>query len=200
MPARPACRATALPADRILRQVQSIDAWNAAYRLRKQSLLGAAASREDRLEVACRLDALQRTHAAVAKVAERRLATEPGPMLTAVPTAVVAHGHPWFADKVCALLSQHGAEIVGRTDNGADALGAVIAEQPDLLLVGDRLAMTTGADLLSDAALFSPRTVTVAHANGEHAPFLQAAGADEAFLRQHPPADVAHGAARLVFA
>lgn len=76
------------------------------------------------------------------------------------------------------------------TDNGADALGVVIAEQPDVLFIGDRLAMTTAPALLAEAALFAPRTVLVAQSeHGEERALLHA-GACAVLPRLLPTADV----------
>lgn len=47
----------------------------------------------------------------------------------AAPRAVVAHHHEWFVDKVSEGLRDAGVHVVGSTDNGADALGMVVAEQ-----------------------------------------------------------------------
>lgn len=159
-------------------------------RLREALLSGPGGSRDDRMDGARRLAVLRRTHAAVAASAARELARLPAPMRRPAPTAVVAHHHPWFRDKACALLAEHGFKVLERTENGADALGAIIAEQPDLVLVGDRLTMMTGADLLSETALFSPLSVRLAQADQ--------AGAHAVLLRQLSPFDVPGDVARLV--
>ena len=191
-------RGNALSGDRIVRQVAGIVAWNAAMRLRREFLGSADGSQDGQLGRVRRLEVLRRTHEAIVAATARELARDPSPMLAAGPTAVVAHSHQWFGDKVCELLAAHGFDIVERTDNAADALGAIVAEQPDLVLVGDRLAMMTGADLLADTALFSPLSVRVAQADDHHA--LQAAGAHTVLPRQVAPADIANDAARLVAA
>jgi CheY-like chemotaxis protein len=187
-----------LPVERIARQVRGIDTWTTARRLREELLTGAGVSRDEQMARARRLDVLRRTQAAIIETTARRLAQEPSQVWSTTPTVVVAHRHPWFLDRVCTLLAGQGVEVVTRTDNGADALGAVVAEQPDLLLVGDRLAMMTCADLLSEAALFSPRTARVAQT--EHEDDVVAAVADAVFARRIPPADVVDHLARLVAA
>lgn len=186
-----------MPCGRIVRQVDGIDAWNRARR--QEALRGSSGgSRDEQLDRARRLDVLRRTHAAVLAATARELVRPPAPMLWAAPTVVVAHHHLWFRDTVCALLAEHGFDVLERTDNGADALGAIIAEQPDLVLVGDRLAMMTGADLLSETARFSPLSVRLAQADLAGTSTLTANGADPVLLRQVPLADLVDDAARLV--
>jgi CheY-like chemotaxis protein len=76
-------------------------------------------------------------------------------------------------------------------ENGAEALGVVVAEQPDVLLTGDRLAMMTGWDLLAQARLYAPGTVLAVQASDEQQADSHAALADAVFLRHVPPAVVA---------
>jgi CheY-like chemotaxis protein len=47
-------------------------------------------------------------------------------------------------------------------DNGADAVGVVAAEQPDLLLVEDRLPMVSGEQVIAGVRTFSPNTLIAA--------------------------------------
>ena len=183
---------------RIARQVHGIDAWLASVRLRTSVLAPGSSAAGAAPDAARRSEVLRRTTAAMAAMTARELARAPGPLRLAVPTAVVAHSHEWFADTVCALLASHGFDVVERTDDAAQALGAVIAEQPDLVLVGARLAAMTGAELLAETALFSPLSVRIAQADEEQAPALAAAGAAAVMPRHLPPADVADDAARLV--
>lgn len=52
-----------------------------------------------------------------------------------VPRVVIAHRSVWFVDKVASVLWEHGVSVVARVDNRVEAVGAVVAEQPDALLV-----------------------------------------------------------------
>lgn len=158
---------TVSPGDWVLRQVQAVDAWNAARRLRESLLDGAGGSRLGR-EVASRhADVLRRTHAAIVSRTAGELAGPVGPMLFHTPTAVVAHRHAWFAEKVTGLLEAQGVTVVECTDNGADALGAIVAEQPDVVLVGERLEMMTGQTLLSETHVFAPCTLRTVQADNQ---------------------------------
>lgn len=178
------------PADRIVRQIQAIDAWNAARRLRERALAAGASSRYERMDVSRCVDALARTQAALAARSGQLLHTDVGLAHATRPTAVVAHRHAWFVEKVALLLDDRGVTVVGCTDNGAEALGVVVAEQPDLVLAGDRLAMMTGAALLADTRLFAPWTLRAAQAeDGQQSDALRDV-AHTVFLRHQPPAVV----------
>lgn len=191
-------RAAASPTDRILRQVQAIDAWVAGRRERERALQAGRWSRDERMDVARELEVLRLTHEAIKdRCCARDLDHEIAPMRLPGLTAVIAHRHAWFADKLTLLLGTHGVAVVVCTDNGAQALGAVVAEQPDFLLVGDRLAMMPGRALLVEARRYAPGTVLAAQAGDpDQADGLQCA-ADAVFLRHHPPAAVSEALVAL---
>lgn len=82
--------------------------------------------------------------------------------------------------------------VVAGTDNGADAVGLTVAEQPDLVLVEDTLSMLTGVEVIREVRRFSAETVVVAQAaHGDRVGQLLDAGASAVFTRRTPPADVA---------
>ena len=83
------------------------------------------------------------------------------------------------------------------TDNGAEALGAIVTEQPDLVLVGDPLAMMSGRTLLAEAALYSPSSLLAAQAPDQDQADALGDAADAVFLRCHPPAVVADSLVQL---
>lgn len=189
--------AAPLLADRVIRQIEAIDAWNAARRLREQALEAAASSRHERMDVTRRLAALRRTQDALAARSAQALAAESGLRRAPGPTAVLAHRHTWFMEKVALLLAERGVTVLGCTDNGAEALGVVVAEQPDVVLAGDRLAMMTGGTLLAETQVFAPRSLRAAHASdGQQAAALRAV-AHSVFLHRHPPGFVVDGLVAL---
>jgi hypothetical protein len=183
-------RATAFPADRIVRQVHAIDRWIVARREREQALHAASSTHDEQRDVARQVEALRRTHDTIRGRCARGLAAKVEPLCCAGTTAVIAHGHAWFADKAARGLAERGVTVLGCTDNGADALGLVVAEQPDVVLVGDHLAMMTWVDLLAEARRFAPSTLRAAQAADEQQA-VALGDADAVFLRRHPPADVA---------
>jgi CheY-like chemotaxis protein len=152
-----------------------------------------AHSREMRLDAARRLDVLRRKQEAlVARAHEQLLRAGEGLFDEAPLRAVIAHRNPWFVDKVTAALSDSQVQVVARTSNGADAVGASVAEQPDLLLVEDSLEMLNGLEVVREVRQFSPTTtVAVQVGYGDRVGEMLEAGADTVFTRQVPPAEVA---------
>jgi CheY-like chemotaxis protein len=63
----------------------------------------------------------------------------------------IAHRHHWLLGQLTAQARQPGTEVVTATSNGADALGAIIAEQPDIAVLGDTLEMITVWEVLAEA-------------------------------------------------
>lgn len=144
------------------RQIEAIDAWTAGRLDRKRALRERATSRELRMDVQRRVEVLDRVHEAVLARTGLALGGEQVLPLGTGPRAVVAHRHAWFVAALSEALSAHGVRVVAACGNGAEALGLVIAEQPELLIAGDALAMMTGVELLAEAALFAPHTVRAA--------------------------------------
>ncbi len=112
---------------------------------------------------------------------------------------MIAHRQEWFVNQVTQALEKHSITVIAATDNGAEALGTVVAEQPDILLVEDKLAMITGAELVAEAALFAPHAVVAAQVrDNDGVGRMLNAGARNAFARQVPPTDVADTLAEMV--
>jgi CheY-like chemotaxis protein len=105
---------------------------------------------------------------------------------------ILAHRNEWFLDRLSRLLEASGWQVVARMDNGADAVGAAVAEQPELLLVEDTLAMVPGEQVVREVRQYCPQTVVAAQvAYSDRVGALLDAGASEVFTRKVPPADVA---------
>ena len=193
--ARPEC-------DLLEAQLAAIDAWNAQRRLDEvgQQSGSTTLSREMRLDLARRTDVVRRQHAAIVERTEQQLRESVHLLRGSLPVrAVVAHRDAWFRDKVADALGKSGVDVVALLDNGADAVGVVVAEQPDLLLVQDKLPMVLGVDVLRQAARFSPDTVSAAQAShdSELAALLEA-GSRAAFNRRATPTEVAAELCQLV--
>jgi hypothetical protein len=177
----------------LLRQVEGIDAWNRARQSRERALRSGPVSRQDRLHAARRIDMLAHAHATVLARASSDLAEQPTPLAGVVGRrAVVAHRQLWFTDKLSQGLDAGGVDVIGVSDNGAEALGVVVAEQPNLLVLGDALVMLTAVELLSEVALFAPatlRAVQVSNSNGVG--LMLDAGAHSVSTQQVPPQEMA---------
>lgn len=174
-------------------QLAAIEAWNAVQRAQEAAAEAGAQTRELRLDLSRRTEARRREKQALVARAQQQL-RESGGLLTAPsPTrAVIAHRSPWLRDAVSTRLEALGVEVVGVFEDGADAAGTLVAEQPDLLLVEDRLPTVSGVEVVQRARDFSPETVVGAHCLDESGVrALLEAGATAAFPRRTPPVDIA---------
>ena len=173
-------------------QLRAVERFNRARHMREDAAAAAARSREMRMDAARSLDVLRHEHEAVVRRAQEHL-QDSGHLLraTAQRRAVLVHRDDWLCRKVARALEDHGVQVVAGTDNGADAVGLVVAEQPDLVLVEDTLSMLTGVEVIREVRRFSPETVVTAQAAyGDRVGQLLDAGATTVFTRQIPPHDV----------
>lgn len=173
-------------------QVEAIDGWLTAHGPGRRAPDGSGLSREQRLDAARHAEALVREHAAIAARAELHLRQAGGPMAQSLPLrAVIAHRNAWLRQKVTDRLLEHGIDVVGSFDDGADAAGTVVVEQPDLLFVEDRLPTLTGLGVVARARALAPAMlVAVQIADSSAAALLVEAGAHAVFARRIPPADI----------
>lgn len=174
-------------------QVQAIDRFNRARRLREQTLAATARTRELRMDASRSLAVLRREHAALIARSHEQLRAS-GAVLTgqAQRRVVLAHRSAWFLGAVERELLGTDVAVVARLDNGADVIGLVVAEQPDLVLVEDALAMARADDVLRAAREFAPDTLVGVQGveNGRAGPLLEA-GAVAVFDRRVRPREVA---------
>lgn len=182
------------------RQLDGLDAWHARRRLQEEAAATGQRSREQRLDLARRMDVLRAQHRAIVERTELQLVESARVLrVTDRPRVVVVHRNAWFTDKVCGTLTDSGLHVVARLTNGAEAVGVAIAEQPELLLVEDSLPMLPGEAVVREVLACAPRTVVAAHVATDSGigPMLEA-GARAAYARRVPPADVALGLLRLL--
>ena len=181
-------------------QLAAIDRWHEARRATQESAQRSAASREARMDLTRRLDIIRAEHRAIVQRTDAQLRSSVELLRRTTPLrAVVVHRSSWFTDKVVTDLGLRHIEVVATLTNGAEAVGAIIAEQPDLLLVEDSLPMMSGEDVVREVRTFAPLTrigAQVAH-DDRIAPMLEA-GAHSAHTRRVPPADVAAALAGLL--
>ena len=175
---------------------QQLDAMERFHELRRAAQAAADAApltREGRLDATRARDVLDRQHEALIAHVDRQLADAGGPWRScAVQRALVAHRSEWFAGRVAEALTPYGVHVVAQLDNGADAVGVALAEQPDLLLVEDALPMVPGPRVVAEVLELCPGTVVAAQV--EHSGRVSAlldAGATAVFDRRRAPADVA---------
>ena len=186
--------------DLVGQQVRAIERFNRVRHMREEAAAAPTRSREMRMDAARSLEVQRREHAALVERAHEQL-TASGHLLRAVARrrVVLAHRNDWFLRKVTQALGEHGVHVVAGTDNGADAVGLIVAEQPDLVLVEETLSMLPGMEVIREVRRFSPDTVVTAQAaSGDRVGQFLDAGASAAFTRRIPPADVARSLLRLV--
>lgn len=179
--------------DLTARQLDAVAAFHRARHAAEAAAGAASRSREMRMDASRRLEVLLREHEALVARSHQQLLASAGLLrTTARRRAVLAHRNAWFASKVSQALQDHGISIVATLDNGADVVGLAIAEQPDLVLVEDTLAMVPGEQVVRSVREFCPGTLVAAQvAYGDRVGALLEAGATPVFTRQVPPADVA---------
>ena len=182
-------------------QLRGIAAWNAARRAIEHAE-GApdSPSREMRLDLDRRLEVVRRQHEALLRRTEEQLAASA--RLTRGPSsarALVVHRNEWFKTKLVDGLLDGGVEVIGQLENGADAVGVAVAEQPDLLVLEDKLPMLNGDEVVRQVLQFSPMTMAVLQVSyDDDVPDALEAGARAAFSRRVPPTEVAREVCRLV--
>lgn len=189
-------RVSASPArsasDVLLDQLRGIDAWVGDHPV-ADSRLDGAASREVRLDLARRRDVLDRQrHALLDRTALQLRHSDQLLHAAVAPRAVLVHRNAWFTGKVADGLAAHGVDVLACVENGADAVGIVVAEQPDLVLVEDKLPMLSGLDVVRAVRRYAPAALVAVQVEQDWqiGPFLDA-GVTTAYTRRVPPADIA---------
>ena len=183
-------------------QLRAVERFNRARHMREEAAAAADRSREMRMDAARSLEVLRHEHEAVVRRTHEQLRAS-GQLLRSIAgrRAVLVHRDDWLRRKVARTLEEHGVHVVAGTDNGANAVGLIVAEQPDLVLVEDTLSMLAGLEVIRDVRRFSPATVVTAKAaHGDRVGPLLEAGATRVFSRQVSPADVTLSLLELVHA
>ena len=186
--------------DLFRQQLTAIERWHEARRATQEAAQRSAASREARMDLARRLDVIRAEHRAIVARTDAQLRSSVELLQrTTTLRAIVVHRNSWFMDKVAADLGLRHIEVVAKLTNGAEAVGAVVAEQPDLLLVEDSLPMMSGEDVVREVRTFAPLTRIGAQvAYDDRIAAMLEAGAHSAYTRRVAPADVAAALAGLL--
>lgn len=185
--------------DLLLDQLDGMQAWTRRHRATGR-LLEAASSGEARLNLFRRAEAVDRQRNALVDWTAQQLRESAVPLCSlSARRAVIVHRSDWFKDKISSGLQAGGIEVVARLENGADAIGVVVAEQPDVLLIEDRLPMVSGLLVTQAARQYAPRTMVIVQvaADWEIGPFLDA-GATTAYSRRTSPIEIAAQLSTLV--
>jgi two-component system nitrate/nitrite response regulator NarL len=106
---------------------------------------------------------------------------------------LVADDHPAVLQTVVDVLASVGIEVVGRAQDGEDALAKIEALRPDIALLDVRMPKITGIELARLATRSTPETAIVLYtAYGDSALLFDAmdAGARALILKEAPLADL----------
>ena len=181
-------------------QLTAIAAFSAHRRV-VEGAVEAGMSREQRLDARRRLDVLRRQHEAVVAATAQSMEVSGGVLRVMGPRALLVHRNEWLRRRVAHDLERCGVEVVAQLDNGADGVGTLVAEQPDLLFVEDTLPMVSGLQVLEQARRYAPRSLLAVQVGyDDQVAAARDAGAVAAFTRRIPPADIGAELARLVSA
>ena len=179
---------------RLTADLHGLERWLAALQQDEEALAVRGLSRERRLDAAHQLRVRQRQHEVIVQRTALALTASGDSSFceSRRPSAVVAHRHEWTRQKLAAELAGAGFDVLSVVDNGAEAVGLCVAEQPDLCVVDEMLAMASGAAVTAEVRQFSARTLVAGYVQQEEAvgPLLDA-GATAVYGRRVPPADVA---------
>ena len=173
-------------------QLEGIRRFHLARVAAEAAVEGPQGNREAQMDAARRLEVVRRQHEAVVARTAQRLRETNGPMPDTSPrTLLVAHHHEWVTRRVTQAIGAT-VDVLAVTANGAEAVGIAVAEQPDLVLVDELLAMQSGAEVVREVVDLCPDTVVVAQVGSEHrVAELRAAGAHTVLTRSVLPEDVA---------
>lgn len=176
----------------MLAQLTAIEKWIAAGQP-PSAAEAAALTREMRLDLSRRMDARRKEQEALIAHADAQLAAS-GRVLAQHGSlrAVLAHRNEWLRTALADRLIEHGVQIVGVYGDGAEAAGTLVAEQPDLVLVEDRLPTVSGIEVIRRAREYAPDALVFAHVlDGSSVDQMVAAGALAVFTRRIPPREIA---------
>ncbi|HEU0104220.1 MAG TPA: hypothetical protein VFR07_18065 [Mycobacteriales bacterium] len=178
-------------AELIADQLAGIASWTSARPLREAVAASVTLSREMRLDLKRRMEVRRREQAGLLARASYQL--EQGDrVLGRRPRAVLVHRNSWLSGKVADRLQALGVQVIGRFEDGADATGAVVVEQPEIVLVEDRLPTLSGLEVLERATRFAPRTLVGAQLlDADERDIYLEAGAQAVFTRRVPPEMIA---------
>lgn len=133
---------------------------------------------------------------------ERQEAGDDSPArAVAARTVLIVHRDQWFAGRLSQALADDDTAIPYVSADGAAGIGILVAEQPDVVVIEDRLTSVTAVDFVTRAGVLAPRTaVAVQITTAQAAAEVLAAGASAVFTHRAPPADAAQHVEALLTA
>jgi hypothetical protein len=179
---------TRTPVQLLQDQLDAMTAWQSAVRRLECAQLTLEEAAQPRGDARERLVGLRRANAALLTRADDSITQTLDLLSTRRPRAVVAHGQDWMRDKIASGLTARGVRVLAAVDDGADALGIAVAEQPELVVVEDTLPTICAADLVEALREYAPRALVTAQVRSEReVGEMLDAGASAVFSRRVPP-------------
>jgi CheY-like chemotaxis protein len=169
-------------------QLSGLDAWHRDSARRALIAGSVEQTREQRLDGRRRMDALRRANTALIAQADETVEQSLALLMGGVLRSVVVHRDEWMRRKLAVGLAEAGLKVVAEASDGADGLGIAVAEQPDVLVIEDRLPSMSGLDVVRATTALSPKTLIAAQV--DHESLITAmleAGARVVFSRQLSP-------------
>ncbi|MCW2621929.1 MAG: hypothetical protein JWL64_1531 [Frankiales bacterium] len=183
-------------------QLEAVRAWNRSRGARLHELERAIPQqdRASRSESTRRLAALRASHHALLARADQALSDADRLLWSdRRPRAVLVHRSVWLRDQLAAALECRGVWVIASLGDGADAVGTVVCEQPELLITEDVVPLVSGLDLASETAEYSVATIVgVQTSDNRSLGAFVDAGARAWFTRQSPPDHIADQCVRLL--
>jgi CheY-like chemotaxis protein len=143
------------------RQVEAIDAWHERRRQQEATAGSVDDSRELRIDRMRQADVLRREHSMIVQHCDVHLRSSGGPVWREGPRAVVVHRHAWRASQLADALQHRGVRVVAVLENGADAVGAAVVEQPELVILSEVLPMVSSVEVVRELHALAPHTTAV---------------------------------------
>jgi hypothetical protein len=170
-------------------QQQGLEAWRRETTRRLALDPETEIDREAQMDARRHLAGLQRTRSAVMAMQSRR---DRGLAATGdEPRAVVVHRDEWMRKRISAELAQLGVHVIGEGEDGAIAVAMAVVEQPELLIIEDRLPWVTPLEVVAEVHRFAPHTVVAVQTEDTtDAASLLEAGAAAVVGRMTPPAEL----------
>lgn len=145
--------------DRLGRQLAAMRAWNLQVDLDHRAGLVAKVTRSGTRASRARQSSRRRTQAAVVARSNRPIDETMDLFFGGKPLALVVHPDLDTRRQLRGRLMEIGIEVLATCPDGAEGLGIAIVEQPDLVVLDDRIASSTGLELLADLLQWSTAIV-----------------------------------------
>jgi CheY-like chemotaxis protein len=184
--------------ERVGAQISAMRAWSRHAEATKRAPASAVVVREHRADARARRESLLRTQQAMVDRTSRPVDDTFDLFMSGKALALVVHPSAWMRGKLWQGLTDLGLEVLATCADGAEGLGIAIVEQPDLVLLDDRISSSTGLELLGDLRTYSHAMVAAQVEDERQMGAMLDGGASAVFSRRVPPAVMVEAVSALV--